>query len=368
MKSALFVYLKYIYFLPLLIESFFISFFLTPIVGTISRKFGVYDLPPAERSDPTAKRRIHDTRKLKLGGISVVIPFVILILIYIHINLDLIVFVSAILILLIGGIVDDIFDISAKYQLLVQIVATLTVVLFGIDIDYVSKPLGGLFFLNKIPFDLFGIHLYLVSVFLTIVWILVIINAVKWMTGTDGLTEGNVSIIAIIIALLSIRFQTYNTAYMGFIFSGLMLGFLFYNFYPSKIFSGAAGKSVYGFIIAVLSIYSGAKLASTLMVLSIPVIDLVWVIISRILEEKPKSILSLLNINDKRHLHHRLLALGISQKNVAIIEYTFTGFIGIIALILTGFHKAIILAAILLIVFIIIVSITQISKKREVLN
>ena len=364
MNNFFFVYLKYIYFLPIFIESFLISLLLTPIVGVIARRFKIYDLPPKQRTDSTANRRIHDTAKLKLGGVSVIVPFIILILFYVHINTDLIIFIIGIIILLIGGIIDDIYDLSAKIQLFIQILATLLITFAGIDINYVSKPLGGIFSLNKIPFNFLGVHLYFVSLFLTIIWILVIINAVKWMTGSDGLAEGNISIIAIIIALLSVRFQTINTAFLGFIFAGLMLGFLFYNFYPSKIFSGASGKSVYGFILAVLSIYSGAKLASTLMVLSIPIIDLVWVLISRIIEDKPKSLISLININDKRHLHHRLLDLGFSQRKVALIEYFFTFTLGLIALIITGFHKAIILGFVIIFIFIIIVSITHISKKK----
>jgi UDP-GlcNAc:undecaprenyl-phosphate GlcNAc-1-phosphate transferase len=365
MSNLLISYFKYIYFLPIFIESIFISLLLTPIIGSIARKFKVYDLPPSERKDSTAKRRIHDSAKLKLGGVSVIIPFLILIFIYIKINIDLVVFAIGIIILFIGGIIDDIYDLSAKIQFMIQVLAVLIITFAGIDINYVSKPLGGIFSLNKIPFEFLGVHLYFVSLFLTIIWVLIIINAVKWMAGSDGLAEGNISIIAMIIALLSIRFQTFNTAFMGFIFAGLMIGFLFYNFYPSKIFSGASGKSVYGFIIAVLSIYSGAKLASTLMVLAIPIIDLVWVIISRIIEDRPKSLLSLININDKRHLHHRLLDLGFSQKKVALIEYSFTFILGLIALIITGFHKAIILAFIIIFIFIVVVSITHISNKNK---
>jgi UDP-GlcNAc:undecaprenyl-phosphate GlcNAc-1-phosphate transferase len=364
MNNFLFVYLKYIYFFPIFIESFFISLLLTPIIGIISKKFKIYDLPPKERTDTTANRRIHKTAKLKLGGVSVIVPFIVLILFYVQINTDLIVFIIGIIILLVGGIIDDVYDLSAKIQIFIQILATLFITFAGIDINYVSKPLGGIFSLNRIPFEFLGVHLYFVSLFLTIIWILVIINAVKWMAGSDGLAEGNISIIAIIIALLSVRFQTINTAFLGFIFAGLMIGFLFYNFYPSKIFSGASGKSVYGFIIAVLSIYSGAKLASTLMVLSIPVIDLVWVIISRIIEDKPKSLISLMNINDKRHLHHRLLDLGLSQRKVALIEYFFTFLLGLIALIITGFHKSIILGFVIIFIFILIVSVTHISKKK----
>ena len=356
-------YLKYIVYLPLFIESFIISIFLTPIVRVIAEKLQVYDNPPSERTDPTAPRRIHLIKKLKLGGTAVIFPFITLTILNVPITKQLLVFILGILILLINGIIDDFYDVSAKFQIMMQIIATLCVTLAGIDISYVSKPLGGISSLSFIPFYIAGEKIYLISFIITVIWILFIINAVKWMAGTDGLAEGNVSIAAIIIALVSIRFQTYDTAVMGFIFAGLMLGFLFFNFYPSKIFSGSSGKSVYGFIIAVLAIYSGAKLGSTIMVLSIPIIDAVWVIFTRIREERPRGVLSLMKINDKRHLHHRLLQLGYSQKKIALIEYTFTGIIGIIALIATGFHKLIFLAIFALIIFILIFTISMRTKK-----
>ena len=356
---------KYFEYLPLFIFSFLTSIIVTPIVGLISKHFKIYDNPPNLRTDDTAKRRIHTLRKLRMGGIAVIIPFIIITLFNIAITKTLIIFIVCILILLTVGVIDDIFDISAKYQLIFQVIVALITTLSGIDINYISKPLGGIFFFNQFPINIFGTNVYLLSVFITFIWILFIINAIKWMAGTDGLAEGNVSIVAIIIALLSIRFFTHDTAVMGFIFSGLMLGFLFYNFYPSKIFSGSTGKSVYGYIIAILAIYSGAKLASTIIVLSIPIIDAIYVIYRRIKEEKPKSISSLIRINDKRHLHYRLLDLGYTQRQVALIEYIFTIIIGIVALIVTGFHKAVILAIILLIIMIIIFIVNKKSINKN---
>ena len=356
---------KYFEYLPLFIFSFLLAILVTPIVGIIAKKFKIYDNPPGIRIDSTAKRRIHNVRKLRLGGIAVIIPFVIITLFNLPITKNLFIFILCVLILLTVGVIDDIFDISAKYQLIFQVFVALITTLSGIDINYISRPLGGLFFINQFPVNIFGNTVYLLSALVTFVWILFIINAIKWMAGTDGLAEGNVSIAAIIIALLSIRFFTHDTAVMGFIFSGLMLGFLFYNFYPSKIFSGSSGKSVYGYIIAILAIYSGAKLASTIIVLSIPIIDALYVIYKRLKEEKPKSISQLIKINDKRHLHYRLLDLGYTQRQVALIEYIFTLIIGIIALIVTGFHKAIILAFILLVIMILIFIVDKKSKSKN---
>ncbi len=355
-------YTKYLAYLPLFIGSFLISLLATPIIGIIAKKLNIIDLPGTQRKDPTAQRRIHETPKLKLGGAAVIFPFIFIILIYIPISKELISFIIGISILLITGIVDDIFDISAIFQIIMQAIATLIVIFSGININILSNPLGGILNLNILNIPIMGNRISIIPIIITFIWILFVINAVKWMAGSDGLAEGNISIAAVIIALLSIRFETHYTAIMGFAFAGLMLGLLFYNFYPSKIFSGSTGKSVYGFIIAVLAIYSGAKLASTILVLAIPIIDAIWVIITRIKEEKPKGIVSLMKINDKRHLHHRLISLGYSQKTIALVEYSITSVLGILALLITGFHKALILAIFIFLIFLTVIFITKKSK------
>ncbi len=335
-------FLPYTKFIPIIIIGFICSLLLTPIVGIIVQKYKILDLPGNLRrpDDPTRSRRIHTEPKLKLGGIAVVLPFLVIILITVPGTKFLWGFIAGLFVLFICGIIDDIYELPAKIQAGFHIIAALLVVASGLEVTVLNNPFGHAISLTYWQFTIHGIIRFLPAAIFTVVWIFFIINAVKWVAGSDGLVEGNGAIAAIIIGLLSVRFQTQETAFMGFAFAGCLLGFLVYNFYPAKIYSGSAGKSVYGFILAVLAIYSGGKLATFILTLSLPIIDAVWVIGYRIYKHKPKNIFQLFAINDKSHMHHKLLSIGFNPKQVAFIEYTYTLLTGIFAFFLTGLHKA----------------------------
>lgn len=357
---------SYSHYLPIFLISFLFTLFLTPIVGFIGKKYKIIDLPGGDRksSDDTRLRRIHTEAKLKLGGVAVIIPFLILSLLTVPVSKFLVGFMFAVFALLLTGILDDLFELYSKVQAIMHIFAACLIVFSGLEISYISNPFGQAISLEFLKITFLGMVRYLPAALLTIFWITFIINAVKWVAGTDGLVEGNGAIAAAIIALLSVRFQTGETANMGFILTGGLLGFLVFNFYPSKILSGSAGKSVYGFILAVLAIYSGGKMATFLLTLSLPLIDAVWVIFYRIKVHKPKTIFALLAINDKTHIHHRLLAMGMTQKQVAFSEYTFTLIVGLTAFLLTGMLKAVVLLIVFLTIFFLFIGI-NIYRKRE---
>lgn len=353
--------LNYLQFFPQFLIAFSLTLLVTPLIGHIAKKYNIYDLPGSLRrkTDPTAQRRIHTVPKPKLGGVGVIVVFLILTLLTVPSTKSLWGVLLGTCVLLVMGIIDDIYDISARYQLICHFLAAILVVAAGKEILFVSNPFGGYIFFNQITINIHGIIRYFPASLITVGWIVFIINSIKWVAGTDGLVEGNSAIAALILGLLSVRFQTWPTAAMGFIFAGSLLGFLPYNFYPSKIFSGSSGKSVYGFILAVLSIYSGGKIATAVLTLSLPVIDALWVIYTRIRENKPKSILSLMSINDKNHFHHKLLGLGFNHREIAYVEYTITLILGSLALIFTGMHKAL---AIFIAGCIILVSLFIITK------
>lgn len=348
-------FLPYIKFLPEFILALVMSLLITPIIGVIAKSTNLVDLPGNKRKpdDTTAWRRIHTETKLKLGGASVIVTFLLLTLIYVPQTKYLWGLISGVILLSICGVLDDIFDLSGKVQSIFHITAGFLVVLSGLQIETISSPIGHAISLTFMQVTIHHAVRYVPAALVTIFWIFFIINAVKWVAGSDGLVEGNGAITALIIGLLSVRFQTYPTALMGFVLSGAMLGLLYYNFYPSKILSGSTGKSVYGFILAVLAIYSGGKLATFVLTLSLPIIDAIWVISYRIIKYHPKTPFQLFSINDKSHIHHKLLDLGFSQKQVAYIEYIFTLTVGSLAFLLTGMHKAlaIFIVAIVLILF-----------------
>ena len=361
-------YSAYIQFLPGFIEAFVFTFLITPFIGMIAQKNKVLDLPGPLRkdNDETASRRIHKVPKPLLGGAGVIGVFLIITFINVSLSTPYYYFIAGIMLLLILGVVDDIMQLNSKIQFLGQVAAALLVVLSGKGINFINNPFTkNIFFFNQGTVEVLNHTYFISSSIITIAWILLLINSVKWVAGTDGLVEGNSFIASSVLALLSVRVRTFTTASMGFIFSGALLGFLPFNFNPSKIFSGSSGKSVYGYILAVLAIISGGKLATAMLTLSIPILDAIYVIYTRIREKKPKSIFQLMAISDKNHLHHKLLNLGFSQKGVAITEYTITLILGIIALVFTGMHKALALFTAGCIILLSLFLITRTIKVRN---
>jgi UDP-GlcNAc:undecaprenyl-phosphate GlcNAc-1-phosphate transferase len=175
--------------------------------------------------------------------------------------------------------------------------------------------------------------------FLLVGWIMVCINALKWVGGSPGLIESNSLIAFIMLYILGIRtFSGFVSANSIFIV-GALLGFLIYAFPPQKIFSGTSGKALYGFIIAVFAIINGAKFASTLMIIMLPLIDFTYVLIKRMIKHKQFNIFKIMRINGPEHLHHQLLALGMSGRQVLLAESSVTLLVGSIAILTTGAIK-----------------------------
>jgi len=365
-------YQRYADYAPLFFLSLSISFILTPIIGFIARKLNIVGKPPSMRAGtkPSDYRHLEKQPTPLLGGIAVLLPFIFLILIHTQPSPSIIYFLASISILLVGGIIDDKYEVSFKFQLFYQILAALIILISPINLTFINNPVNG-----NVPLDFTTFNGSLLGLPVDIVfpgdiillgWILTCMNAVKWVGGTDGLMEGNSLIASFILFILSIRFLAFDTATIAIIFSGLICGFLFFNFYPAKIRSGSPGKSSYGFILAVLSVLGGAKIATAIIILMLPLIDFAWVVIRRILIHRPKKISSILAISDQTHLHHKLLQLGFSEPKVAFIEYSATVILGIIALAFTGAMNAFAtLSALILVIGIIALIHALVTRRKE---
>ena len=155
---------------------------------------------------------------------------------------------------------------------------------------------------------------------------------------------------------------------MGAALAGGVLGFLPFNFNPAKIFSGSVGDYVYGFLLATLSIYSGAKFATAIMLLGIPIIDALWVLYNRIRKQKGRALGSLITISDKSHLHHRLLDMGLTVRQIDYIEYSLVALLGLIAFLFTGLLKAFALFFSLILITIFIIYTSQKTSKRKIVQ
>jgi UDP-GlcNAc:undecaprenyl-phosphate/decaprenyl-phosphate GlcNAc-1-phosphate transferase len=155
-------------------------------------------------------------------------------------------------------------------------------------------------------------------------------NAINWIDGLDGLA-GGVSVVAcLVMFIITWRLEQYTLAYLPLILGAATLGFLPYNIHPARIFMGDSGAMFLGFALAVISIIGGAKMASVLLVLGIPLLDGVYMIIYRLY--RGRSPLSA----DRGHLHHRLLDIGFSQQQVVLIFYLLCGIFGVLAFLLTS--------------------------------
>jgi UDP-GlcNAc:undecaprenyl-phosphate GlcNAc-1-phosphate transferase len=257
---------------------------LTPIVASVSRRFGIVDLPGG--------RRIHARVTPRLGGVAVMAAF--------FLGLwaawpqvapnfrpgQLAGFAFAAAILLIVGVIDDKRGVPPVWQLCSHIAAALVLVVVGMGITEISSPFGG-----KIPLEHweilipgFGDRGFQVPAdLLTVAWVVLVINAINWLDGVDGLASGVGAISAVTIALLSVSAVVGqpHVAVLALLLAGSLVGFLVYNFNPARIFLGTAGSTFIGFTLATLAIISGGKIATAVLVLGFPILDSLTVINTR---------------------------------------------------------------------------------------
>jgi UDP-GlcNAc:undecaprenyl-phosphate GlcNAc-1-phosphate transferase len=242
------------------------------------------------------------------------------------------VFFAAFLALAIG-IIDDKLNAKGKdvppyLRFLINILTAVIVVGSGVSIRFITNPFGGIIHLDAIK---------IVSDFISVIWLVWVMNMLNWSKGIDGQMPGIVAISAIVIGVLSMRFipsgeLAYIDVKLSFIIAGCALGFLIFNFYPAKIFPGYGATSLY-LLLGVTSILSGAKLATAILVMGIPAIDALFTIFRRILQKQPPF------TGDKKHLHHMLLRLGYSQRQIALFYWVISAILGIISLTLASSSK-----------------------------
>lgn len=305
------------------------------------------------------ERDVHTKPTPRLGGVAIFASFIILVTGYLLLVPNTIDFINVTnfgsidknilglllgsIIVIIGGAIDDIKDLSPFKKLLMQIIAAIIVVALGIKIHWFSNPLGGL-----------NIELHNWSYFFIPLWIILMINAINWIDSIDGLASGISFIGAIVLFVLSFNLISVDpnqqvTALLAVIFAGSVLGFLPYNFNPAKIFLGDSGSMFLGFMLAVLAVISGAKVATAALVLGIPIIDAIWVIVRRLITHKP------IWQADKYHLPHRFLLAGFNQRQTVVILYIVSCLFGLIALMADPMGKLWATALLLVIIILLII-------------
>jgi UDP-GlcNAc:undecaprenyl-phosphate GlcNAc-1-phosphate transferase len=221
--------------------------------------------------------------------------------------------------LFVFGLFDDRFELRAGPQYAAQVVASLIAIACLVFIERVMNPFT----------DQLTVFPYAFVVAFTLIWIVGMINTINFLDGIDGLATGVGAIVSAVLAIHMLREGQYSVALLPLALLGATLGFLPSNFFPAKVFLGS-GSLVLGYAIATLGIAAGAKLALLLLVLSIPIIDVAWLMISRLRAGQSIS------HADRRHLHFRLLDLGLSQRQVVLLYYAYCIVLGAAALLISS--------------------------------
>jgi len=325
--------IELIIFFPL-ITAFIATVLATPLSLIFIKKLGIID-DPKKHKHPAI---IHKKPIPRAGGIPLFIGVLIASIIFLPIEKITIAIFIASFICLFTGVLDDKFDISPYFRFVINIIAAIIVVFAGINIPFITNPFGGILFLNSLHLPFLGfIELNFISYIIAIIWIVWVINMLNWSKGVDGQMPGIVAISAIIIGILSLRFPVLDqfslmSATLSFIIAGASLGFLLFNFYPAKIFPGYGATAIY-LLLAVASILSGAKLATAILVMGVPMTDGAFTILRRIFTGHSPF------WHDKKHLHHLLLNLGFGQRRIALFYWFISAILGALSLILSSKGK-----------------------------
>lgn len=290
------------------------SWLLVPHVKNWAIKFGAMDNPDA--------RKVHKDPIPRMGGLAIYAGFVIAVLFSMRMSSEMVGILLGATLLVLVGIADDVYQLEAKVKLLGQIIAAFIPVMFGVKIAWITNPFGGY------------IYLHYLAVPLTVLWIVSLTNVVNLIDGLDGLAAG-VSIIAgITIFLVAIKQGFYPAAVLTAALVGSTIGFIKYNFNPAVIFMGDTGSMFLGYILATISIFGAVKTATTIalivpaIALGLPIMDTAFAIMRRYFNGKP------IFKPDKGHFHHRLLAMGFSQKQAVLLMYGITAALGLSAILL----------------------------------
>jgi len=312
--------------------AFIISFSATPIVRRLAFKVGGVDVPKDDR-------RMHKKPIALMGGLAIICGFIISLVFdlatasnIITPGKELLGLVSGIAIIMVMGILDDTRTLKPWAKLSFQLVAAIcTVAISGTRISLVTNPFGDDKYIELSPY---------ISIPLTIIWIVGITNAINLIDGLDGLAAGVSSISSLslfFVTLLRADLDPAKAVYIALItaaLSGSTLGFLPFNFNPAKIFLGETGAAFLGFTLGVISIqgvmksYAAISIVIPLLVLGLPLFDTAFAIIRRLFRHK--SIMQA----DRGHLHHRLIDMGLSQRQSVLILYTASASLGLCAIVL----------------------------------
>lgn len=304
-----------------------ITLILTPLADLLGKRFGIVARAGGRRQSEGDKRRVS-----KLGGLAIYGGFTITILVaqllpvprfdpYEIVRLTGLLIGSTIM--FVAGVIDDILELRALPQFLIQAAAAAVAIIFQIFIEFVNNPITGSQ-TDAWPF--------IVTVTLSFFWLVGMMNTVNWLDGLDGLA-GGVAFIAGVMLFVNSAFRIMpaqtSVSLLPLALMGASLGFVLHNFYPARIFMGG-GAPYLGFVLGSLSIIGGAKMATILLVMGLPLIDAVWQVFQRMRQGRNPM------IGDRGHIHFRLQDMGFTPRQIVLVYYTFCALFGVLTLVTTS--------------------------------
>lgn len=312
----------------------FFSLVLTPIVIKVANRYGLVD-DPRKRYHPA---QTHVGVVPRAGGLSIYSALLIAVILFLPFSIEVLGLLVAGGIAVAVGIWDDYHDVSPYVRLVTNALVAAIVILVGIGNPFITNPFGGILHLDTIQIVIAGVTIPVIWWIASVSWIVWMMNAIGWSAGVDGQLPGFVVIASLVIALLAMRFvdldpEQGSVVSLALMTAGAFAGFLPWNFYPQKIMPGYGGKSLAGLMLAVLAISSSTKIGTTLLVLSVPLVDAGYTLLRRLVKRKSPF------QADRGHLHHLLLDLGWDKRKIALFYWSVTAIMGIIALLLNSRGK-----------------------------
>lgn len=317
-------------------------------------KIAIAKFPNWGLKDRLESHSTHDKPKPRGGGIILAILFFVSLFLFLPIDDKFWGFLLGGILIVGINFLDDKYRIPWWARLIVEILACFIVVFSGIEIAILTNP-----FTNE-AWLLYQAFPFISKVF-TVFWILLFVNMINWLDGIDGLATGISSISFLTLFGLSLLpfVNQPQIAELALILVVLTLTFLRFNFFPAQIKLGDSGATFLGYALAILAIFSSAKVATFFLVLGIPLLDVVWVITRRVFFDKKSPMKG-----DKKHLHHRLLNIGLTVPQVCFLMYGLAAVFGFTALFLQGAQQKL-AAIIVLCTFALIFFATIASLERK---
>jgi len=303
-----------------LVAALVMSFAATPVIKAFAQKVGAMDIPDDDR-------RVHDHPIPRLGGLAIFIAFILSVVLFADISKQVSgILLGAILVVAIGA-VDDVVSLKAWVKFIFQIIAAVIAVMHDVVIQVIMNPnvFSNVDTLNLGPF----------AIPVTIIWIVAITNSVNLIDGLDGLAVGVSTISSVMMLVIALLVADANMAVILASLAGACIGFMPYNLNPAKIFMGDTGALLLGYVLSTVSIiglfkfYAVVSFAVPFLVLAVPLFDTVFAFFRRLLKgQNPMK-------PDRGHFHHRLIDMGLNQKQAVAILYSISMLLGLAAVVMT---------------------------------